>query len=295
MIVLSEAGEQDDPPLGFVGLFGRSWMLVGGSAAAAIAVALAVTWAWNGPAPQATPATAAPASPTAAAQKVVRTAAPEPNLSLVAPGAIRTLPAAEQLTFAFRTVFGGLRTPTVWIEGSIVAYEPERLLWYGDRAVLITVGTNRTDCHACAGALGVHYLRAAGNRFELIGSWPAAVEGWGYGAPPQIWSISNRFTRHPAIYAEGHFMGQGIICRSATLTELGPDGPVRSDLIWTGYSNEGATDEAERLQDLNGAIADIRRDRSFEVRFTGTDRFTERYVRRGNRFTPAAETRIPCV
>lgn len=268
-------------------MMSRRWLMIASFGAIAVA-AIAAMALWRNRERTAEPVTNPAAQPSPGA-------AVEGKASTPGGADIASLSSREQLALAFRTAFGTDRRAALTIRGSRVTFEPERLLWLGDQAVLISAGSNESDCHACAGTLGVHYLRAAGDRFELTGSWPAAVEGWGYGAPPQQWSISHRFTRHPAILAEGHFMGQGIVCRSATLTVLGPDGPARSDRIWTGYSNEGATDEAERIEDLNGAIVDVRRDRSFQVRFTGTDRFTERYVRRGNRFVAAAQTRIPCV
>jgi hypothetical protein len=147
--------------------------------------------------------------------------------------------------------------------------------------------------------LAIHYLRPSGETFEVTGAWPGAVSGWGWGAPPTDWAINNSFASNPVIFAQGGFMGQGIVCSSATLTELRPEGPVESEIIRTGYSDGGAmTDErvaaGEREQELTGVIANIQRDQSFEVRFTGTARFTERYVRRDNRFVPVARSRLMC-
>jgi hypothetical protein len=212
---------------------------------------------------------------------------------------IRTRPQAEQLAAAFRAAFGRDGRAAATVEGSQLTFRPGRILWVGDRAILISPGKNRSDCHACAGALAIHYLRPFRDAFEVVGAWPGAVRGWGWGEPPTDWSISNRFASNPVLVAEGGFMGQGIVCSSATLTELSPEGPIESAIIRTGYSNGGAiTDErlaeGERAEELDGEITNIQRDRSFDVRFTGTARFTERYVRRGNRFVPVAASRLPC-
>ena len=270
---------------------GRRRLLLGGSAVAAVVLAGGIGyWIGRDNAPDTAPGPAQD-----------RAVAPPADANLLPPieRDIRALPEAEQLARGFRAAFGSFGRATLTLEGSRLTFEPGRLLWLDDKAVLISPGTNGSDCHACAGALAVHYLRPAGEGFELAGSWPGAVRGWGWGAPPAEWRISRDFTSHPAILAQGGFTGQGRTCSSAVLTELRPDGPVESGPIWTGYDDEGAiTDEhlarGERVQRLNGEIANIRRDRSFEVRFAGTDRFTERYVRRGNRFVAASETRLPC-
>ena len=86
------------------------------------------------------------------------------------------------------------------------------------------------------GAIGVYYLRGAAGRVTVIGRYPDAVKGWGYGAIPTDWRVTDRFTADPAILASGGYTGQGIIESSATLTELRPDGPVTSDVINTGFS-----------------------------------------------------------
>jgi hypothetical protein len=218
----------------------------------------------------------------------------------VAMTTIRQLPAADQLSRAFDAAFG---TSTILsVDGERLSFEPSRLLWIGDRAVLLSSGTNAEDCHACTGALAIHYLRASGSDFEVTGAWPAAVRGWSWGAPPRDWSINSQLADYPVVVAEGGYTGQGITCSSATLTELRPEGPVTSDHIPTGYSNEGAVNEdtgrtfgGEPRRDVEGRIGNIRRSRGFDVAFTGTERFTESYDYRDGRFAPRlAESRGGC-
>jgi hypothetical protein len=143
----------------------------------------------------------------------------------------------------------------------------------------------KDGCHACVGAIGVFYLKEDNQQTSVTGSWPKAVEGWGWGAAPSEWSISNAFTKNPAIYASGGYMGQGILMESATLTELTPNGPVTSDLIGTGFSDEGAiVDDSRAACVVKGKIANIRKDRSFEVRLTGSRTGVDRYVKRNGKF-----------
>jgi hypothetical protein len=139
--------------------------------------------------------------------------------------------------------------------------------------------------HAQTGSIGVYYLRESARRFEVTGRWPKAVEGWDWGDPPSTWELTDRFTAYPAIYATGDYMGQGIILQGATLTELRPDGPATSDLIGTSYDDDGSRfPESKPSCVVKGRIANIRRDRSFDVVVTGSVNAVDRYVKRNGRF-----------
>ena len=193
---------------------------------------------------------------------------------------VRALDPARQLAAAFGAAFGS--DPAVSTDdGSRIRYTPGKLVWAGDTAVLVSEGTNAEDCHACTGSLAVHYLKPEGDGFAVAGAWPQAVPGQGFGQPPAEWAISDRFADRPVIEAEGGYTGQGITCTTATLTLLGPAGPVASDPVPIGYSNEGAGAPARTL---NGTIGDIARGRGFAVDVTGTERFTERYRFEDGRF-----------
>jgi hypothetical protein len=171
---------------------------------------------------------------------------------------------------------------------------PLRIIQLPFGPVLLTEDTN-TDGHADVGAIGVYYLKEARGKFQVTGRWPRAVEGWDWGAPPD-WRLTHRFTAYPAIYAWGDYMGQGIILKSATLTELRPDGPATSDLIGTGYDDDGHVEEGHRTCVVNGKIANIRRDISFEVLVTGSVSAVERYVKRNGRFVVRKKIQwdLPC-
>src|SRR3546814_4993700 len=75
--------------------------------------------------------------------------------------AVRALPVSEQRALAFATAFGGEGSPVVEVEGERLRYSPGRLVWIGDRAVLLSPGENLEKCHACTGALAIHYLEPA--------------------------------------------------------------------------------------------------------------------------------------
>jgi hypothetical protein len=133
-------------------------------------------------------------------------------------------------------------------------------------------------------------------------SWPKAMDGWGWGAPPKGWTLTERFTTNPALYAEGGYTGQGITCGSASLVELRPEGPVSSDLINLSFSNAGNVDEetgrtfgGDPARDVEGKIAEVQKDRSFVVRVTGKEQFDERYVWTGAKYKRTAKkSRLGC-
>ena len=167
-----------------------------------------------------------------------------------------------------------------------------RLLELPHGPVLITELTIDGGSHAEVGALGVYYLKRAGNRYTVLKSWPEAVEGGGFGQAPE-WSIATRFTKFPAIYATAGWTGQGCVSQWAVIAELAPAKPLVSDPIFISYSyDRPGTNEPETL---NGRIANIRKGASFDVVATGTRRLTEHYaVRHGHYELTGKESALQC-
>ena len=198
----------------------------------------------------------------------------------------------KQRTLAFQTAFGGEESSVLEVGDERLRYSPGRLVWIGDRAVLLSPGENLDECHACTGALAIHYLEPAGDGFRVTASWPALVRGSGYGAPPSDWSLSDRFAEYPVLVEEGGYTAQGCTSGGVTLTELKPERPVQSALIRTIYSNQsgfGADNGAE----IDGEIVNIQKGVSFDVVYSGSRDFTETWVRQGDTFEPRGETRMP--
>lgn len=168
-------------------------------------------------------------------------------------------------------------------DGNVIT-RPLQLVDLPSGKALLTEREGEDDCHGCnGGAIGVFYLTERSGKFRVTGKWPKAVEGSGWGKPPSVWYITNKFTSAPAIYAEHRSMGQGYEYQGASITELGPRGPVTSDPIATLSSDEGAVIGGSPCI-LKGEIANIVRDRSFNVRVTGYSEFTDRYEKRGGKF-----------
>lgn len=200
------------------------------------------------------------------------------------PQDVRTLTKQQQLGLAFAAAFGGARGQAPGqVDGQSVVYRPGTIVWIGDRAVLISPAKATDDCHACAGTLAVHYLKANGDKFEVTGAWPDVVSGAGWGAAPK-WKLSDAFTTYPAIYEEGTGGGQGYVCTSATLIELTPGGPVKSGPIPLHYDNEGAVTDDQAKRSIDGKFVNIRKGASFDVAYSGSETLTETWAKRGDAF-----------
>lgn len=201
---------------------------------------------------------------------------------------VRALTKQEQLGRAFAAAFGNPLEAKADVNGQAVVYRPGTIRWIGDRAVLISPAKAVEDCHACAGTLAVHYLKASGDKFEVTGAWLDVVSGAGWGAAPK-WKISDAFTNFPAIYEEGTGGGQGYVCTTATLIELAPSGPVKSGPIPLHYDNEGAVTDPQAKTVLDGKFVNVKKGLSFDLAVTGSQIFTETWLKRGDRFEPQGE------
>jgi hypothetical protein len=216
--------------------------------------------------------------------------------NMIAPPAapdVRTLTAPEQMARAFSAAFGNAGQAGLQVAGRTIVYRPGKLIWVGDRAILISPGAATENCHACAGTLAVHYLAAAADGFQVTGSWLDAVNGAGWGAPPK-WRLTGAFTQFPAIFEQGGSTGQGCTSASATLTELGPSGPVQSGPIRMAYDDSGAAVGDDANNPVQGRIANVQKDLSFDVVYSTNQPFTESWVKQGGRFVlQGGPTRVP--
>jgi hypothetical protein len=230
-----------------------------------------------------------------------------PNKSISAPPVaepikaigVSALTETEKLKLAFRTAIGVDGTKVTKTADETRITTPIKLVRLPFGLALLTKMEIKDGCHACTGYIGVYYLAEDGEGYRITGSWPEAVSGWGWGAAPIDWNLAEKFSSYPSIFAEGGYTGQGITCGSASVTELRPEGPVASELIRTSYSDAGAIGDdglvyGEPPRELEGKIGTVLKNKSFEVRVTGTESFVERYVRKGNKFVPVSESKLSC-
>lgn len=216
--------------------------------------------------------------------------APVNQAAPAAPTGIRARPEAEQLAAAFAAAFGGNGARSVG--DNRYRYQPAGLTWIGDRAVLVSAGTNPDDCHACAGTLAVHYLAADGDGFRVTGSW---LEGGGfadYGRAPD-WRFSTELSAQPMLRTEGGGGNQGIFCSQVSYYEFADSGPREVAEIPVGYSNSSGLGGPDDGAQIEGRIRDIRANQSFEVAYSGTRSFVERWRFPGGRWAPERPTQLP--
>ncbi len=206
-------------------------------------------------------------------------------------------PPEQRLADAFQAATGHSGEFTEAKGADIIITKPLQVVDLPFGPALFVRREIKDGCHACTGSIGIFYLKEAGDRTTVTGSWPNAVEGWGWGVAPAEWRLTDAFTTNPAIYASGSYMGQGIVMESATLTELTPAGPVTSEVIGTGFSDENnIVDESRSACVVKGVIHNIRKDRSFEVNVTGSVTAVDRYAKKNGRFVPVKKIDwgIPC-
>jgi hypothetical protein len=221
---------------------------------------------------------------------VNRTAPPPPAVNQIAEAppapTIRSRPQPEQLAAAFRAAFGDRAIRDV--DGASITFRPGAISWIGERAVLVSPGTNAEECHACPGMVAIHYLEPEGAGLRRTGEW-LSVATDDYGAPPE-WRLTNELTGRPALRVANGGGNQGIFCDFVEYFDLGPGGPASVARVQTGYTNEGE----EGGFSLEGRMTNIRAGESFDMAYTGYETFTETWRLRGGRFAfEGAESRVP--
>lgn len=204
---------------------------------------------------------------------------------------VRSLAPADQLDRAFQAAFAARGAATLQVAApsadgaqsaaEAVRYTPGKLLWAPFGPVLVSEGKVADAGHVSAGRIAVDYLKPAGDRFELVRAWPAAVATGSSGQVAR-WSVSTRFGDLPVIVSEGGGTWQGYTCSSAKLTELRPEGPVEIASVPLSYDDSGARSEEGAGTAITGRIINVVRSVSFDVVYTGARSFSEHWARGGN-------------
>jgi hypothetical protein len=159
-----------------------------------------------------------------------------------------------------------------------VRYTPGRLIWPGYGPVLLSEGKVQDPAHGSAGRIAIHYLRPAGDRFEVVRALPAGIATGSFGQVAQ-WSVSPRFSDWPVVVAEGGGTWQGYTCTALTLTELRPGGPAPLAVVPLAYDDSGSKEDEAEATTIDGKILNVVRNQSFDVVYSGSRRFSEHYVR----------------
>lgn len=202
---------------------------------------------------------------------------------------VRSLPPEEQLARAFEAAFGSRGEAVLAVPGDgsdeDVRYAPGRLIWPAFGPVLVSEGKVQDPAHVSAGKIAIHYLKPAGDRFEVVRAFPAAVSTGSNGQVAR-WSLNPRFSDWPVVAAEGGGTFQGYTCASLSLTELRPDGPAKVADVPLVYDDTGARDDGSGRA-IKGKILNIVKNQTFDVVYSGSRAFSEHYVRGPNGYSVA--------
>ena len=191
---------------------------------------------------------------------------------------------SKEMVAACEAATGHRRPFYVEMDGERLGTSPMRIIQLPFSKVLITGESVEPRCHLCQGAIGIYYFREEAGKVVVTGRWPRAIKGWGWGELPS-WQLTRKFTSLPAIWEAGHEMHMGIESKGASITELRPNGPAKSDPIDTSLADEGAPDPNGRGSCIvHGEIVNIRPDVGFDVRVTGDVTAVDRYRKRNGRF-----------
>ena len=203
---------------------------------------------------------------------------------------VRTLPPEEQLARAFEAAFGsrGEAVLAVASDGADedVRYAPGRLVWPAFGPVLLSEGKVQDPAHVSVGRIAIHYLKPAGDRFQVVRAFPAGVVTGSSGQVAQ-WNVSPRFSNWPVVVSEGGGTWQGYTCSSLKLTELRPGGPVELATVPLSYDDAGANADEAAAKTIHGKILNVVKGQSFDVVYSGSRAFSEHYVRSGDRYEVA--------
>jgi hypothetical protein len=207
------------------------------------------------------------------------------------PADLRSLPTGEQLDRAFQAAFGAKGTATLESRGSeddveVMRYTPGRLVWASYGPILLSEGKGVDAPHVAPGRIAIHYLKPAGDEFQVVRAYLNGVETGSSGQVAR-WSVSPRFSDWPVIAAEGGGTWQGYTCSTLTLTELRPTGPVDMVTVPLSYDDTGAQPGNSAGTAIGGKILNVVKNESFDVVYTGARSFSEHWVRNGDRYQVA--------
>lgn len=199
----------------------------------------------------------------------------------------------QQLISAFEAAFGAsdevirrvgaLREPTRFRAGLLVSAP------FGP--VLLSEGEVLDPHTASTGKLAAVYLSLSSDGFRPQSRFVPAIESGSMGRLAG-WTVRSDFGRYPVIEVKGEGSWRGTTCGWTTLLELRPEGPAELVTISTAF------DDSEALLDGNptrieGRIRRVEAGRGFEVAYSGSSAFNERFVRKGARYVLAGgQTRM---
>lgn len=193
----------------------------------------------------------------------------------------------RQVVSAFAAAFGGsdevirrvgaMREPTRFRAGLLVSTP------FGP--VLLSEGQVLSPRPASTGKLAAVYMALSPDGFRPQSRFVPAIESGSMGRLAG-WSVRSDFGDYPVIEVKGAGSWRGSICSWTTLLELRPEGPAELATIATAFDNSEALLDGSPTR-IEGRILGVEAGRGFEVAYSGSAAFTERFVRQGARYVLA--------
>jgi hypothetical protein len=190
-----------------------------------------------------------------------------------------TIGTSKEASAAYQAAFGRSNETTVGNYKYIAA--SSKLIWTGQgTAILVLAASNTDESHASSGTLGVIHLKSLANGFTVLRRWLEAGGGSTWGGAPEF-SISSKIGPRPVVYTEGGGTWQGCTSGVASLIELTPSGPQSLAEFPAFY-------EPAEGRGTTGKVTNIRFGLSFDVVYSGSKRFVDKYARRGSKYLLAS-------
>jgi hypothetical protein len=191
-----------------------------------------------------------------------------------------TVTNGADLLEAFLTAFGQpapYRATIQASEGSAeheVEFSPLAFINIAPNIVaLVSKGEGRNTgytCHACTGAMTMHYLKRGPQGFTVLGHWPVESGGADYGEV-NPWLIRTDLDDVPTMLVSNRSSGMGCATEIDTMIALTPTGPEERGSFTRSSSYQEAEDVKNGPKDFayEGKVIVIERGKRIAVEYPG--------------------------
>jgi hypothetical protein len=220
--------------------------------------------------------------------KSVARAEPQATTDKSAVATMKFMLQSEQFELAYKAGFANKVPAIPTGNGNRFSYEGGKVVWLDGIAVLISSGSSSEPYPSATVTMGVLYVKPHGDAFSLVRQFPDAIACSITGNPLE-WIISKEISYAPVVISNSSGVSQGVYCASTTLTEKGPSSPKSLTVFRSSYNDSGRGSENELAASLDGKISNTMKNRSFDVLYSRTSRFTHRYIRESSGYCSAPE------
>lgn len=198
-----------------------------------------------------------------------------------------------QTTAAFRVAFGKSGSVILKRQGEYqetVKYTPGALVEAPFGPVLLGIGEVVDGSHASSGRVAAIYFRRDSRGFAVEKRFVPAMETGSFGSIGR-WRVSRAYGPLPVVEVEGGGTWQGYTCSVTTLLELAPDRPRELVTVPLYYDDAGAV-VGKKATRIEGRVVRAASGKSFDVDYSGSRRFSDHYVRRGDQYVLVGKSRM---